>query len=93
MGKIVFTPLWVDAHRPHRDSLVLHVHCGEDVLPDRPGRLEAEAVHVGRGVVARESGQVDAGHGAQEPGGLRFATFVKRGFYHANYDTVPATAS
>ena len=49
---------------------VVHAHALEQVVGHRLHRLQAQAVHVGVSVVARQGGQVDARHSLQQPGSL-----------------------
>ena len=56
---------------PHfTPTSVLHAHALEQVVGHRLHRLQAQAVHVGVSVVARQGGQVDARHSLQQPGSL-----------------------
>ena len=39
----------------------------DDVIADRPPRFHCEPMHAARRVIARQRGEVDAGHGLHEP--------------------------
>ena len=62
----------IDAHRARRDPQVGGAERVEQIGPHGTLRLGAQPQHVGRRVVALERGQVHAGDGAQQPGGLPF---------------------
>src|SRR2546428_10601613 len=62
----------IDAHRGDHDAELGRAQRLEEVAADRPLCLGAQPQHVGRSVVALERREVDAGDGAEQPGGLPF---------------------
>ena len=60
----------VDAHRAHRNAQVSRAQRFEEVFAYGAAALAHKADHVAGCVIARESGKVEAGDGAQKPGGL-----------------------
>src|SRR3989454_697342 len=62
----------IDAHRTDHDAELGRAQRLDEVLAHRVLGLRAEPQHVARGVVALERREVDAGDGAEQPGGLPF---------------------
>src|SRR5439155_16035403 len=62
----------VQAHGPDLDAELARAEGVEDVPADRALRLGTESEHVGRGVVALQGCEVEAGDGTEQPGGLPF---------------------